>query len=98
MRFLLLGEPCARAGLRADADRASICGPGARCQGVDISVAPRLTMDDRAASLHATPPFHTLDNGALAMVADVAQTRSYPAGATILGEATPASAFAHVIC
>src|SRR3954467_5204148 len=97
MRFLLLGEPCARAGLRADADGASICGPGARCQGVDISVAPRLTMDDRAAFLHAHPPFDTLDNAALARVAEAAQTRSYPAGATILGEATPAPAFAHVI-
>src|SRR4051812_23166157 len=97
MRFLLLGEPCARAGLRADAEGASICGPGARCQGVDISVAPRLTMDDRAAFMHAHPPFDTLDNAALARVAEVAETRCYPAGATILGEATPAPAFAFVI-
>ena len=54
-------------------------------------------MDDRAAFLHAHPPFDTLDNRALDSVAAAAERRSYPAGATILGQATPAPAFAYVI-
>jgi CBS domain-containing protein len=54
-------------------------------------------MDDRAAFLRAHPPFDTLDNAALKAVAAAAEPRSYAAGATILGQATPAPAFAHVI-
>jgi CBS domain-containing protein len=54
-------------------------------------------MDDRAAFLQAHPPFDTLDDATLEALAGAAEPRSYPAGATILGEATPAPAFAHVI-
>jgi CBS domain-containing protein len=54
-------------------------------------------MDDRAAFLHAHPPFDSVDNATLERVAAAAQPRSYPAGATIIGQATPAPAFAHVI-
>jgi CBS domain-containing protein len=54
-------------------------------------------MDDRAAFLRAHPPFDTLDNATLEAVAAVSEPRAYPAGATILGEATPAPAFAYAI-
>jgi CBS domain-containing protein len=54
-------------------------------------------MDDRAAFLQAHPPFDTLDNATLEAVATAAEPRSYAAGATILGQATPAPAFGHVI-
>jgi CBS domain-containing protein len=54
-------------------------------------------MDDRAAFLHAHPPFDTLDAEALAEVAATAEPRAHRAGATILGQAARAPAFAYVI-
>jgi CBS domain-containing protein len=54
-------------------------------------------MDDRAAFLHAHPPFDTLDAEALAAVAAAAEPRAHRAGATILGAAAPAPPFASVI-
>ncbi|MEY2533596.1 MAG: hypothetical protein QOF29_1506, partial [bacterium] len=54
-------------------------------------------MDDRAAFLHAHPPFDTLDEAQLARVAGAAEPHAHRAGATILSRATPAPAFAYVV-
>jgi CBS domain-containing protein len=54
-------------------------------------------VDERAAFLRAHPPFDTLDAEALEAVAAVAEPRRFAAGATILGRATPAPAFAYVV-
>ena len=59
-----------------------------------LSCAP---VDERAAFLRAHPPFDTLDAQALEHVAAVAEPRRFAAGATILGRATPAPAFAYVV-
>jgi CBS domain-containing protein len=54
-------------------------------------------MDDRAAFLHAHPPFDTLDEAQLGRVAGAAEPHAHRAGATILSRATPAPAFAYVV-
>ena len=54
-------------------------------------------MDERAAFLRAHPPFDTLEAEALERVAAVAEPRRFAAGATILGRATPAPAFAYIV-